>query len=195
MKVVWFALLIAMVPSLGHAQQTRIPDEAVRQLSKDLADLNREVLRAQQVLQASSGVFRYPLKATVTRKSVPVRLGASEIAKISFNAKEGETYGVLDKVGDWYAIQSQDQAGWVNASGVKVVLLSGGKIFPALEHAMAMVVPEERLMERIFRSLTESATKLREKYAQNPYFFVKGFSVNLGITPSVQLTFEFKQAK
>ena len=43
-----------------------------------------------------------------------------------------------------------------------------------------------------FQSLTEQATKMRDKYRNNPYFSVRGFTVKMGVPPSVDLNFEFK---
>jgi len=41
-------------------------------------------------------------------------------------------------------------------------------------------------------ALLKRAADLRDKYRNNPYIEVKGFSIELGISPSLTIDFEFK---
>ncbi|HLJ20107.1 MAG TPA: hypothetical protein VKU84_07910 [Stellaceae bacterium] len=41
-------------------------------------------------------------------------------------------------------------------------------------------------------ALLKRATELRDKYRNNPYIEVKGFSIEIGISPSLTIDFEFK---
>jgi len=193
-KIIALSVLMAIFTSVANAQEAQIPDEAIRELAKDLAKMNREVLKAQQLLREDIGVASQLSKAVITTGAAPVRLGASKSAAISFNAKEGEIFDVVDKVEGWYAIQKVEKAGWVNASDIvlRKTIRSYGES-PAEELEMAMKkAGGESVPEQVFHSLTESAGRLRDAYKNNPYLFVKGFSVRMGLAPSVQLNFEFK---
>jgi len=214
-KVFYLTLLIVMLPLTGGTQQGQIPDEVLRELAKDLADLNREVLQAQRLQEAASRAVGYRLAVTVTSESAPVRLGADKKAKVSFSAKWGQTFDVVDKVGDWYAVRgnvlqgegeqhmagfaADIRTGWINASNVVPTIKAGGvaaekgKGFEkSLEGVKTAPGTHQEEDAGVFLYLAEGAAKVRDRYRQNPYFFVKGFSVALGLPPSLELTFEFK---
>jgi hypothetical protein len=44
----------------------------------------------------------------------------------------------------------------------------------------------------IFRVLTDSAVAFHDSYKNNPYIQVSGFTVHVGVPPSVDLSFSFK---
>ncbi len=165
-------------------------------LSRDLADLNRQVLQLQESqAEAQAAVIR-PSKVIVTSDSASVKAGAGGwFIDTVFTANKGQTFDVVDKVSDWYAIKSYpEKVGWIKASNVvpdiPIRLTAGSPTgVPVIGSSSTWQQPST---EDVFRSLTEGATKLRDKWKNNPHVFVKGFSVKLGLPPSLDISFEFK---
>jgi hypothetical protein len=55
------------------------------------------------------------------------------------------------------------------------------------------IAPESTgLWDRLRDKLTAKAIALRNKYRNNPYILIKGFSIELGVSPSLSIDFEFK---
>jgi hypothetical protein len=48
-------------------------------------------------------------------------------------------------------------------------------------------------IDYIYEKITQSASAMRDKYANNKYFEVIGFQVNVGIAPSVSINFNFRK--
>jgi len=45
----------------------------------------------------------------------------------------------------------------------------------------------------VFEEIVEQASKMKDKYKNNPYVSVTGFSVNVGVPPSMSINIEFKK--
>jgi len=119
---------------------------------------------------------------------------------------------VIDRAGDWYAVAYPASTtggystGWVNASNVRPTwkdTLPPAEfttryelnVFPFYdEHAKADQVAstEKRtLTERIFQKLADSAALFRQRWSNNAYMRVSGFSISLGVTPSMDIHMNF----
>lgn len=175
------------LPLVSFAQDASIPKPVIDSIAKDLATLQATVVEGQARLnaaQASSatGWNIDSVKATASKPAL--RLGATETANQLSTATPGEKFKVLDKTGDWYAVKLARPvegytAAWVKASDV----------VPYVE-----IQPKaETIAEDLFRKLTEQASKIKDSYRNNPYVSVTGFTVNVGISPSVGVNFEFKK--
>ena len=171
--VVFILGTVGGAASLSSAQEAG-RDKTFQELDKDLANLNRQLAQT---------AWRGPLAVgfvAPTKKSVPVKAGADETSRVLFTVSEGQDYPVVDKVGSWYAIKGDGgKAGWVKAADVvpkATSTPSGPSGTPGTEEWLA-----------------QKAEEIRQKYKNNPYVFVKGFSVALGLSgPSLSLSFEFK---
>jgi hypothetical protein len=165
---------------LADAQE-KIPDSVIDDIARDLAVLQREVIKAGDKQRGEVGVSYGPPAAVTVNKPATTRMGADKNASVSFKIPAGTTLPVLDKTQDWYAVQNKSkQVGWVSASDVTPV--------PSAHQTP----PNQGGDEGLFRTLTEKASQMRDKYKNNPYVFVKGFTVNLSLVPSVSVDFEFK---
>lgn len=192
MRVLVFGFLLALFVHPALAQEVgTIPEDVLLDLSRDLADLNRQVLQLQEAqAEAQAAVIR-PSKVIVTSDSASVKAGAGGwFIDTVFTANKGQAFDVVDKVSDWYAIKSYPaKVGWIKASNVvpdiPIRLTAGSP-------TGVPVIGSPSSTEDVFRSLTEGATKLRDKWKNNPHVFVKGFSVKLGLPPSLDISFEFK---
>lgn len=54
--------------------------------------------------------------------------------------------------------------------------------------------PPTSVSEDLYRILAEKATRMHDSYKNNSYIEVSGFTVNVGISPSVSVNFEFKNS-
>lgn len=103
-------------------------------------------------------------------------------------ASIGQTYKMIDKTNDWYAVQIEKptkgvEAAWVNASDVA----------PKIQQLASTLSENKNAADRIYEQIMDSVKKVKDKYDQNPYVSVSGFSVDIGIPPSVSVSFEFKK--
>ncbi|HXF44912.1 MAG TPA: hypothetical protein VNK91_02220 [Burkholderiaceae bacterium] len=187
-------LLACLTPLTAPAQGDQIPKAAVDALAKDLAQLHEAVLEAQRKQQAyEMAPARWPSlgvgQVTVMNPSTAVRAGANDKAAVLLTATKHQSFPVIDKAGEWYAIALPQQvhgvsAGWVPASDV---VPSAGTI-----RLTAGGAQSTSLADGIFNNLAERAIRFRDAYRSNPYFSVSGFAVNVGVPPSVSINFDFR---
>lgn len=200
-----FVAIAAFAPLVSAAQSASIPKAVVDSIASDLADLQSAVVAAQSRLDSSSSTnsfgaslpptYRVPnvLGVEVTGAKPAVRAGASKGANKLLEPKRGEKFLVLDKADDWYAVKLPQpveghMTGWVNASDVIVE-----KAVDASLTGQVVATPSRAVAEDVFRMLTERAGRIRDAYKDNPYVSVSGFTVNVGVPPSVGVNFEFKK--
>lgn len=112
----------------------------------------------------------------------------AEAAKAGGKVAASTTLPVIQSEGGWYATSWNNQPGWVSAADVTP---TGGE--------MAFIDPVKYLKSEVEKTLqgaiqvaVDSANQLRQEYAENEYFAIPGFSINLGIPPSVTINFDFK---
>ena len=183
------AIVAALLPAIAASQESSIPKPVLDGISRDLAELQAAVVEAQGRLAAPQSLTFTSSTETVKITGIKpaIRLGAAQSAVSLFMATPGQTFQVVDKASDWYAIRLAQpvqgySSGWVSAADV-VPTNSFGK-----EPAKASSVAED-----VFRKLTEQASRLRDTYRNNPYIAVSDFAVNVGVPPSVSINFEFKK--
>ncbi|MDR7009601.1 SH3 domain-containing protein [Paraburkholderia strydomiana] len=104
---------------------------------------------------------------------------------------KGGKYRVVDKVGDWYAVElngplARVNTGWVNAADVSPIKMAAGIDVPVNSPAAPSTAA-------VYDVIVQKASQLKEKYRNNPYLSVTGFTVNVGIPPSVGMNFEFRK--
>jgi hypothetical protein len=177
MRTLCCALSLVTMVALAGAQEKQIPQNVLEDIARDLAVLQSEVIKTGEEQRAELALsYKHPVAVNIN-KPADVRTGADKNADVSFKVSPGTTLPVVDKVNDWYAVKDKsNKVGWVNASDVTPVTTP----------------PPLSADEKFFRNLTEKISKMRDKYKDNPYVLVKGFSVTLSIPPSVTLDLEFK---
>jgi uncharacterized protein YgiM (DUF1202 family) len=193
MKRTIVATFLLLTSCAGMAQGEKTSEATMKELSADLAKLHEEVQAVYGVpMRAAYGkVGFYSLKVSTNKGAIYA--GASDKAKVLTKPKFGETYEVLDKTSDWYAVRLEKpigglNSGWINASEVTPEYsfnVIGKKI-------MAVRETDKSLLDKAYERLVKSVTEMRNKYEKNPYVSITGFSIDVGIPPSVAISFEFK---
>jgi hypothetical protein len=185
----------------ASAQQApTVPHEATSTLAKDLANLQSEILAAQQQAAAQEAAQAKGARKTVeVTRNAEVLGGADPSAPAEFTALKGADFWVLDKQNGYYAVVRDDgKTGWIPASDVKPYFknpMQNGDWDPwgnGHYNYKMVVANAPSVQERLFQTITESAVKFRDSYKNNPYFQVSGFTIVMGVTPSVDISFTFK---
>ncbi|MDE2822322.1 MAG: hypothetical protein OXK79_02310 [Chloroflexota bacterium] len=197
-------VLVLLTLLTGHclADEQSGFDRTMHEVAADLSALHDE-LRALYVSKSPPFVYNFDL---VTKYSLagqgyieittPARLykGADVTAGSFYSAAQGDKFRFLDKVTDWYAVALDKpiegfSSGWVKAAQAVPVVESG---------ALALVAggtpsgspPVQS--DALYNRIVESVSSVREKYADNPYIAITGFSVDIGLAPAVSIQFAFK---
>jgi uncharacterized protein YgiM (DUF1202 family) len=156
------------------AQEQKIPDEFLKSLAEDLAALRPEP--PPNLASSGDAAMGRLLGVQVSKDVAPVFSGASETAKVLTKASRDSEYPVIDRVGDWYAIQlNAKKSGWIQAADV----------VPTSQ-------PDQGWWQKQLEQKLRQAAELREKLKDNPYIAMPGFSINAGTSPSITADFEFK---
>jgi hypothetical protein len=189
MSHVAIVAVVVLLSLTGCAQLTPqadrpIPQETLDRLALDLTHLQSALVEAQ-AQAAPEGQFARMVEEVQATSPAVFKAGADERAPSLGRATVGDKFRVLDKVGEWYAVDAAKGdnikgVGWINAEAVVPVktAAAGGVVMSGAQRA--------------FRELSERAAKMKQDYASNPYLRVQGFSINIGIPPSLQMNFEFK---
>lgn len=175
-------VLAVPVDALGKDQE--VPQQLYNELSSDLSSLHNEVIEAQRRQQTADAQLWLLEKLKVSKEGAPIHVGASDNAKTLTKASVGETFRVIDKAEDWYAVQlnsptSEYTAGWIRAADTVPLVPSKPQALPQTED--------------IYDKLLKRVNAIKERYNDNQYITVTGFSVDIGISPSVSISFEFKK--
>ena len=177
-------LAISLQGTVAYAQQSAVPPETLRELSADLADIQRAMAKAYQSEQLPTA----PTTVKVTSDNATVLSGANSTAKPLGFVGNGTNLKILDKVGEYYAVQGTGAekwtSGWIKADNV--VPTSAGFI-PAFPPPTSPGV-----LDQIFDEAMAKLEALKVKYDKNKYVRVSGFSITLGIPPSATVDFELK---
>lgn len=172
------ALAIFACANSSNAQQIivkgdkrSIPDQFWAELATDIGKL------APQPSPAATNMNQprtYDFQ--ITKDKAPVYEGAGASRKTIESLNTGQAVEVVDRVGDQYAIFAKNPkgkvvSGWVEASDVKPA--------PA----------PDSLRSSATELIVQKLGQLYQKYKNNPYVSVTGFSVQIGIPPSVTIEF------
>jgi hypothetical protein len=170
-----------------------LPDSVVRDIAKDLAEMQKAIDDARRKQEAAT--FAQFLKGqgvaaiTVTTASAPIRAGASDGARSIASAKQGMKYRVIDKVDNWYAVALDRPIGGLASGWLKAADAVPAATVPAMYAAGSQ---NATASEGIYRQLVEQASRFRRAYEQNPYVTVSGFDVGFPLT--LTLSFQFKES-
>lgn len=173
------------------------------ELAGDLAGLQEELesyrveqARANRTSGQNGGVLS-GVKASgtysfvVTRKETGLRAEPSPSSNVLMRVPEGSVFKALEKKDSWYAVEA-DQ------SGAAITGQSGAskrEVFwlPKSDVLEVNIPPqkEETPAEQIVR-IIETVKRIYNKYKDNPYVRLTGFTITLGSNPSVSFSFQFK---
>lgn len=194
-KGLYAIVFIAIFSGVASGQEKQTLENTMQEISKDLAALHREV---EDTYKAQVGYFKQDYYMVhITSKQAPIRAGADGKAQILSNASLGNTFNVIDKAGEWYAVSFKNPindltSGWVKSSDVVPVQIKRATLFAEREVADVKPTGEKSVSDRIYEQLTKYVMSIRDKYQNNPYVRVTGFTVNVTVPPSVSVSFEFK---
>ncbi len=198
MTIVWgttvklIVLIFAIImPISSFAQSQQIPKSVLDDLARDLSQVNQAVLRARKLQDAQLLSVSQPEQGvgviTVTNTSTNVHAGASDHSATIEKVVKGDTFPVIDKAGDWYAIglpKSADglNAGWVNAANVVPYTTANWDITGKLTRAV---------LDPVIAEFTTLAAEMKQKWAGNEYVSITGFSISI-VPPDLSVDFYFK---
>jgi len=192
-RLLLLAVVIPTFPALAQSNGA-IPSAAEDALARDLRNLQSSIEAAQNSTSSplsSKAEIAGIASVDVTKSQAFVKAGASKAAGTITTLPEGGRYRVVDKVGDWYAVELKQPAGrfktgWINAADVTPLTLTSGK-----DIQLGGSSPQTEAT--VYDVIVQKASEMKEKYRNNPYFSVTGFTVNIGLPPSVSMNFAFKK--
>jgi hypothetical protein len=195
-------LVIVGFAEVGHCQS--VPPDVMKGLAKDLAGLQAELQAAQAQAQANASKGAGD-SVKVTATEAPVYSGADTKTPVLYKAAKDKSFAVWDKSGDWYAIDLDGKnAGWVAASDVvpqgKMIWNYNDMWAPnkstasdkSVATSSSTTTADASIYERVYDTMTSTASAIRDKYSNNKYIEVTGFVVNVGVPPSVSMNFSFR---
>ena len=176
-------ILIALLFSGWASAQNTVDgglDKSMKSLASDLANLQREIHSDSNQGIAGEGVTSVQVKKNGARVYTAADKSSSEIKEF----KAGATLPVVNKVDDWYVVnligEDDHKFGWVQSDWVA----------PKDYKFTATGSNEEDIYQKVIGRIQE----FKRKYDDNDYVRVSGFSVDVGIPPSVNISFEFKDS-
>lgn len=194
-----FIIIAVLAPAVAYGQTPQIPPEAMRGLADDLAQIQALINESRRAQLASQwpAMYRGLTEVTVTKSFATLKAGAAPNAPKIVDLKMGTTYKVIDSTDGWYAVQLPASSGKFNTGW-----LAAADVVPQLTQSTPYRGPApaqgqgpsdtNAITDAIYRALMEKVGELRKKYENNPHFVARGFSVSLGLSPSVAIEFDFK---
>lgn len=182
------ATVILLLPLVTSGQEASIPKPVLEAIARDLTEMQRSIVEAQDRLLGVQSPQGWRVEAVKMTSVAPtIRIGAAQTAASLFMPKPGQTFQVVDKAADWYAVRLPEpvqgfSSGWVNAADVVLT-----------ETYKKQTSSSVSVADDVYRKLTDQVARMRDSYRDNPYVSVSGFAVNVGIPPSVSINFEFKK--
>jgi hypothetical protein len=177
------AILSVAWVAAAQAEQPKTLETTMGDIAADLTTLQREV----EIGSPKYAAYALPSlrRIKLTGKNVPIYKGADQTSGVLMKLSEGKVLPVLDKAGEWYAVgldqtNTEFKSGWVHASAV----VPESYTFQAQQVQSTSDAMYQRVMDRV--------RGLKEKYQNNPYVRVTGFSVDITVPPAVSIAFEFK---
>ena len=182
MKRVMVVFFLVVLVAIAHAEQPKNLEATMGDIAADLATLQRDV----ELVSQKNAAYALPslIRVKLTGKSVPIYKGADKSSGVVTKLSEGKVLPVVDKAGEWYAVgidqpNTEFKSGWVHASSV----------VPETYTFQAQV---KSTTDAMYQQIMDKVRGLKEKYQNNTYVRVTGFSVDVTIPPAVSISFEFK---
>ncbi|HET6620595.1 MAG TPA: hypothetical protein VFG64_11685 [Dongiaceae bacterium] len=154
-----------------------MPDEQVQALGQDLSKI-QAIVKAMNLEQQNVAKNKATEKKVIVTDPTKVWPQAHKDNNAVANVEEGTVLKAVGKEGKWLKVQPFDldytqgiwDQGYVEIDKVVSADDSGD----------------------LYDMLVKSVEEMRQKYKSNPYISVSGFTVSVGIPPSVDIQFDFK---
>jgi hypothetical protein len=174
-----FVVIALLLPLHCVAQDRTVPQPVMDEFAKDLADMQSIVSKEQMTFAASKAYFSTNV-ATVSDEHSPLHSAPAETSTVVGISDPGQQFRVLERNGTWYRVEPTEASqgslsGWIRAED-----LSGPYATDAYQY------------EDMFTRLAKKAKQIKDRWRNNPYISVTGFTVEVGLPPSVSIDFEFK---
>ena len=168
-----------------------IPPEVVDKLLADLAPFSAALSREahREVLPTGRTVR---IVATDAKAFTKPRTSKKKFDTLQIDSE----FPLIGQFGDFVGIEHKNQAHWVPGGKVKIA----ANVVPGSQDmihrddgtpATSGYVLSE-MWGSLKASLLRRAIALRDEYRENPYIAIKGFTIELGLVPSLSIEFEFK---
>jgi uncharacterized protein YgiM (DUF1202 family) len=180
------AFVIAL-PHIGLAQKQQTLEGTLQDVSKDLAVLHQQVQNAYRATTAWPDFTMGAGSVRTTRDNAVLRAGAADQAKAVTKVPAGATFDVIDRAGEWYAVKLDKPTQGLTTAWVK----AADATREPQKRAESDQVKQTSMADQIYEQITKSVTSIRDRYKDNPYVRVSGFTVNVAIPPSVTISFDF----
>lgn len=190
MKKFIFLLLLLVGCAPIHAKQSKGLEGTMEDVATDLANLHQEIQAAYQTKEDILSLIDRII--TISAENAKVYSGTDVKSAILKTVSKGQEFKVIDKINDWYAVAFEQPeqgmyAGWVNAAEA----VPKPSFTEWIEAKESLEEPKSA-KDQIYEKIMTSVKGFRDKYENNPYVTITGFSVNIGVPPSVSVSFEFK---
>lgn len=167
-------LCTAWIGTVSAQQSSAGADATIEELASDLEAIEDEV-RAASVSANDM--------AAILAEVEEIRVQPREDAAPLRTAKPGEAFTVNGRFGDWYSVElsppvQSSKSGWLPARAARIEVQQS----PPANGSFA---------DRAVGKLLSMVRNMREKYRDNEYVRVTGFTVDVGLPPSVSVGFEF----
>lgn len=181
-KVVLATFLIVFASS-ANAEKNADLSSTMSGLASDLAGLQADIEATSYDHQASAYSGGGITRVRLTQAQAAIYKGADKASGVLTKLPEGKTLPVVDKVGEWYAVQLDNgpgefKSGWIQSGAVVPETFS--------------LAAQQTLAADAYQKIMDKIQRLKEKYSSNPYVRITGFSVDITLPPAVSIAFEFK---
>lgn len=200
-KVAALGSALALVAVSTNGQEPSIPEGLLQDLTRDLS----AIYAIQQEVPMANWDAMGISFLEVTRENANLFAGASINSGTKGSIPAGSELRVIDQAGEWYAVSlGRGTSAWVQAADVVPVPLAYQeeerdmrwlqdlRYTPGGFIAQPQGVDEPGWVDRKLQELLRSAGDMRDRYRDNPYIEVTGFSLIVGFPMSVSVDFDFK---
>lgn len=206
-------LLVLIYPNRAIADSM---DATMQQVAKDLADLQATYDEAINKNESAPELMVYSTSAIVEDPGFSLRAAPKDSAKVIKVVQQGERFKVVDITSDWaYVVtaassenESEATAAVTGYLPIRKGIVLQNTIWPQAQSAEYFIKPtiggtkyqyipptassSSPTTQSFYDAITRKATAIKESYENNPDIQVNGFSVEIGVTPSISIQFQFK---
>jgi hypothetical protein len=180
-----FAMVAFTTPVLAQNARS-VPDDFLSKMANDLSALRADPLPNETAVAAGQGsapIF-VPSTVQVDKDRATAWTSARSGGGRTVEWARGTEVPVSNSVPGWYEVERNDGSFWIPTNDVAPT--------GPVRRISTTSAPDPGWFSQQVEKLMKSATSFRDAYAGNPYLNVHGFSISLGLVPSVNVDFEFK---
>ncbi len=179
-------LLLALIPLSSFAINVDQQQRTVIEISKKISDINLKLINVYQIEQAVvaqnnqnltnnyQNILIFAETKSMDNKSIVLNTDSNINSKTDFNINaEQVTNATIIKNGL-----------------VLVEYVSNGKNYYG--YAVPTIYNMQLLIDKLFSEALVKVINLKKEYNHNQYVDITGFDVNIGISPSISITFRLK---